>query len=123
MKKIIALILLLSLSVFALASCKKEDTTTLSVGFLTGPTGLGMAKLINDNGGVAGNDKYTFKNYADNVNLALSDISAGNVDLVCVPTNNVAAYIIPMGSFSGTERFDELLNLLKGINKEIKYYK
>ena len=42
---------------------------------------------------------------------------------VYIYTNNVGAYIIPMGSFSGTERFDEFLNLLKGINKEIKYYK
>ena len=118
MKKIISAILLLTLLVFSFASCKKEDPITndpedpiineeqdpgenkqeetlkkLRVGYLAGPTGLGMAKLVSDNGGINGNsEKYSFKNYANNVAQAQADLTAGNIDLVCVPTNNIAAY-------------------------------
>lgn len=94
MKKIISAILLITLTIFAFASCKKsEPTTKLRVGYLAGPTGLGMAKLVNDNGGVNGtSEKYSFKNYANNAAQAQADLTAGNIDLVCVPTNNIAAY-------------------------------
>ena len=93
MKKLIALLLLVSSFVLCFAACAPEDDTKLRVGYLTGPTGLGMAKLISDNGGIDGtSEKYSFKNYADNAVLAQSDLTEGNIDLICVPTNNIAAY-------------------------------
>ena len=50
MKKILALTLALVLligTVFTLASCGKDkDETQLRIGFMNGPTGLGMAELI-----------------------------------------------------------------------------
>ena len=93
MKKLIALLLLLSTLAFCFTACGEQNTTKLRVGYLTGPTGIGMAKLIQDNGGVDGaSEKYSFKNYADNAVLAQSDLTAGNIDLICVPTNNIAQY-------------------------------
>ena len=64
MKKLIALLILLSVCILPLASCGEPDNTKMRVGFLAGPTGMGMAKLIHDNGGVdTGNDKYEFEGF------------------------------------------------------------
>ena len=75
MKKIIATLLLLTMSLLCLASCNlisskqpgnSDDTTKLRIGYMAGPTGMGMAKLISENGGLEnGNDKYSFTKYAD----------------------------------------------------------
>lgn len=93
MKKLIAILLFLALSVFGLVSCDTNDTAQLHVGYLTGPTGVGMAKLIHDNGGYeSGNEKYVFKNYANDSTKAQADLTAGNIDIICVPTNNIASY-------------------------------
>ena len=93
MKKIISLILTVILTIGILSSCNApEEKTKLKVGYMTGPTGMGMAKLINDNGGVDGNDKYTFNNYVNNTQNAMADLVAGNVDIVSVPTNLAANF-------------------------------
>ena len=95
MKKLISLLLIISLSVFALFSCGNDDTkdeaTSIRVGYMSGPTGMGMAKLINDNGGTAGNETYSFKQY-DNTTLAKADLLVGNIDVICLPTNEAAVY-------------------------------
>ena len=36
------------------------DDTVIKIGYMQGPTGMGMAKLIHDNGGIQGNEKYQF---------------------------------------------------------------
>lgn len=91
MKKIIALLLILVFSSSMLFSCKEEETTKIKVGYLSGPTGMGMAKLIHDNGGVDGNDKYEFISYTDS-SLAKADLTKGAVDIICLPTNEALAY-------------------------------
>ena len=94
MKKIIAILLLLSLSLLALASCGggETDKTQIRVGYLQGPTGMGMAKLIYDNGGAeTGNEKYTFKKYTDSTS-ALKDLTKGEIDVICAPTTDVLTY-------------------------------
>jgi NitT/TauT family transport system substrate-binding protein len=95
MKKIISLLLLLTLSVLTLFSCSNEEpvdeATSIRVGYMSGPTGMGMAKLINDNGGKNGNDTYSFKQY-DNTSLAKADLLVGNIDVICLPTNEAAVY-------------------------------
>ena len=53
---------------------------------------MGMAKLIKDNGGESGNDKYSFINYQNDTEKAKADLSLGNVDIICVPTNEAAVY-------------------------------
>ncbi len=94
MKKILSAILLISILALSLLSCAKEpDNTKIRVGYMSGPTGIGMAKLIHDNGGAAdGNEKYSFTNYANNTTQAQADLTAGKIDMICVPTNNIAAY-------------------------------
>jgi len=94
MKKLISLLLLLSLSLLCLFSCgdaPADEATSIRVGYMSGPTGMGMAKLIHDNGGVQGNDTYSFKQY-DNTALAKADLLAGNIDVICLPTNEAAVY-------------------------------
>ena len=100
MKKIIALILA-TIMLMSLVGCdylKNNDDTTppeqvkIRIGYMAGPTGMGMAKLIHDNGGLdSGNEKYSFTKYAD-TNAAKADLAAGNIDIICLPTNEAAMY-------------------------------
>ena len=97
MKKLLSLILILSLIVLSTVSCdllakyleKDTETTPIKIAYMTGPTGMGIAKLIHDNGGVEGNDKYQFIKYTD-ASLATADLNAGKVDMACIPTNTAA---------------------------------
>ena len=89
MKKIIALILaILALFTFASCSIAEPDNYQLKIGYLNGPTGMGMAKLIADNGGVDGNEKYTFE--ASTAELVGAAVTSGKYDIACVPTNMAA---------------------------------
>ena len=100
MKKIVALILA-TIMLMSLVGCdylKNNDDTTppeqvkIRIGYMAGPTGMGMAKLIHDNGGLDnGNEKYSFTKYAD-TNAAKTDLAAGKIDLICLPTNEAAMY-------------------------------
>lgn len=95
MKKTISLLLTLvmcAMLLFSLASCTPSDNYQLKIGYLNGPTGMGMAKLINDNGGIDGNDKYTFSaTTAELVGAAVSKGgSSGGFDIACMPTNLAA---------------------------------
>ena len=102
MKKIISLIITLALTLGILASCtngngsqggENTDTPTkIRIGYMAGPTGMGMAKLVADNGGLEnGNDKYSFTKYADTA-AAKADLAAGKIDVICLPTNEAAVY-------------------------------
>ncbi len=103
MKKIIAIFLcavLLSLNLtacFAFGNNKNngngDESGKIRIGYLSGPTGMGMAKLIIDNNGLeGGNEKYEFTNFADNIENAMIALTKGEVDVICMPTNNAAAY-------------------------------
>lgn len=89
MKKIIALLLTLILSLGMLASCGDKDDTQLKIGFMNGPTGLGMAELIVTNGGLDGNESYAFSKF-ENTNDAVAALIGGKLDVVCLPTNEAA---------------------------------
>lgn len=95
MKKLIALLLLLTSFTLSFASCdrlfgKESKDTIIRIAYMNGPTGMGMAKLIYDNGGVQGNEKYEFIKYSDAA-LATADLVAGNIDMACIPTNTAAS--------------------------------
>ena len=98
MKKLISLLLLLSLClVFAgcanpLASttaptttAPSSDSVSIRVGYLSGSTGLGMAKLISDSRADAGSTM-TFQPYEKPVEIMVA-IAAGSIDFACLPTN------------------------------------
>ena len=99
MKKIIALILA-TIMLMSLVGCdyfKTNDDTTppekvkIRIGYMAGPTGMGMAKLVSDNGGLEnGNEKYKFTKYADTA-AAKADLAAGKIDLTGhkVPRANI----------------------------------
>ncbi len=89
MKKIIALLLTLVITVFALASCNKPDNelATIKIGVMNGPTGMGMAKLINDNGKES--EKYVFSSFSSPTD-ATASLANGELDMLCVPTNLAA---------------------------------
>ena len=96
MKKLIALLLLITLA-FSAVSCAKQpengdetDSTPIRIGYMQGPTGMGMAKLIHDNGGISGNEKYKFEKFGD-VKEATAALLSGKIDMACLPTNNAAA--------------------------------
>lgn len=103
MKKLLSLLLITVFAFGLLTSCfpsnKNEGTSDSSperklirVGYLTGPTGMGMAKLIMDNNGLdGGNEKYSFTKYAD-TQAAKTDLAAGKIDVICLPTNEAATY-------------------------------
>lgn len=93
MKRTISILLLITVLAISLFSCAPTQTDDiLDVGYLKGPTGMGMAKLIDDNGGTEGNAKYTFSNYANNSQGALTDLIDGKIDVACVPTNLAANF-------------------------------
>ena len=96
MKKIIALLLLLTTLTFVFTACGEPDNTQIRVGYITGPTGMGMAKLIDDNGGTDGNEKYSFTRYTAPTEAAAA-LASGKVDLICIDTNGAADYFNQYG--------------------------
>lgn len=129
MKKIFALILVAILLTGILSSCFPTDTppiptpdekVQIRIGYMAGPTGMGMAKLIHDNGGIKGNDKYTFKKYAD-TNAAKQDLAAGNIDVICLPTNEAALYVEKVDSTAQVLAINCLNSLYMLMNKNTRY--
>lgn len=103
MKKLLAFLLTLTL-VFALVGCSDTNTTStpnvstdseaytavdMSVAYMTGPTGIGMAKLNADS-----DAKLTANNYTFTVATAATDITGkflkGEINIASVPTNVAA---------------------------------
>ena len=104
MKKILAILLSFVL-IFSLAACSEEETVStpetntesseqytpvdMSVACMTGPTGIGMAKLMADS-----EAKTTANNYTFTVTSDASDITAkfikGEINIASVPTNVAA---------------------------------
>ena len=96
MKKLIALFLIIAALSLSFASCQildmfkdDEEPSVIKVAYMNGPTGMGIAKLIHDNGGTNGNEKYQFVKY-DDATLATADLIAGKIDMACLPTNTAA---------------------------------
>ena len=94
MKRILATLILISICILSFASCgsTSDDKTAIRVGYMAGPTGMGMAKLIHDNGGAeSGNEKYTFEKFTD-TKQATAALTAGKIDVICLPTNEAVTY-------------------------------
>lgn len=88
MKKLISLLLLFAMTALALTSCfPPSDSTVINIGVMSGPTGMGMAKLMADNKDSA--EKYTFEVYSA-PQTATADLISGDLDMLCLPTNTAA---------------------------------
>jgi len=88
MKKTILIILALVLMITTLSmfSCSKDEPVDVRVFALKGPTGMGMAQLMEENElGKAGNN-YTFT-IASSPDEVSAEIIKGNYDIAAVPTN------------------------------------
>lgn len=89
MKKILALLLLLSLALTVFVSCKpQDDGAKITVGTLAGPTGMGMAKLIADT--PKDSTLYDFRDPYSDPMKAVADLTAKKLDMLCLPTNTAA---------------------------------
>ena len=83
MKKLLALLLTLCLTLPMLVACA-EETAPVNVYALMGPTGIGMVKLMNDNDGT-----YSF-NLVGAPDEVVAAIASGSADIAAVPTNLAA---------------------------------
>lgn len=87
MKRIVSLVLaaLMIAAAFALVGCNKADNTNLRIAALKGPTGMGIAPLMN---------KETYANYditiGSDPSAVTSSFIAGEYDIACVPVNVAA---------------------------------
>ena len=88
MKKVISLVLslVLALTTLTLLSCGKEEPVDVRVFALKGPTGMGMAQLMEENelGNAKNNYTFTIASSPDEVS---AEIIKGNYDIAAVPTN------------------------------------
>ena len=89
MKKIIALLLSVMFVLLCFTACKPtdEDYEKINIGVMSGPTGMGMAKLMSDY--KEENDKYAFKVFSAPTD-ATAELASGTLDMLCVPTNLAA---------------------------------
>lgn len=91
MKRTLSILLSLILPVSAVllfSSCSRVDNEKVRVGTLSGPTGMGMAGLICDT--PEGSELYSFEVYTAPTS-EISDLAAGRLDMICLPTNTAAA--------------------------------
>lgn len=88
MKKLLSLLVVIILSMTTLLGCQNkkttiEDTTTIKVAALKGPTAMGMVKMMDD--------AKTTKNYEFQIKAAIDEITPllvkGDVDIAAVPAN------------------------------------
>ncbi len=91
MKKLLALVLALCM-LFAIVSCGKEDAAddvTIRVTTLKGPTGMGMAKLMEDDATSTSENDYEF-NIAASPDEAKNALISGTADIAALPVNLAA---------------------------------
>ncbi len=87
--KLISLILAMSTLLFVCAGCslkKDGDKYSLTVGTIKGPTGMGMAKIINDN---EADNKYEISLFSDATEIS-SKLLGKQLDVAAVPVNLAA---------------------------------
>ena len=88
MKKITALLLCTALSLSLLAGCgSREEATTIRVGAMSGPTAMGMVKLMSDSESGNTENTYEFSDLATEASALVTPIASGELDIACVPSN------------------------------------
>lgn len=133
MKKILALLLTLTLTLTFFVSCSlfEKDDVKIKIGVMNGPTGMGIAKVINDYG--MDSEKYEFKIFSS-PEIATAAFLNGEIDFACVPTNVAAnlankksdflsvAAINTLGSLYVIAREGVEINSVADLNGKTIYY-
>lgn len=105
MKKLLALLLIVA-TVFTFAACTagytdkgdndkedqntgKDDDVTVKVAVLSGPTGMGIVKMIADNKDGKTDNKYVIDIFADPTEV-IAKVKLGEYDIAALPTNVAA---------------------------------
>lgn len=92
MKKLITYLLALCMLLCALSGCESkpeepaEEATTIKIGALTGPTAMGLVKLMDDSDNGNSVNKYEFKLQSE-ATAFVPALTKGEIDIAAVPAN------------------------------------
>ncbi len=91
MKKRMTAWLMTIVLVLGMCACseKKADSAEMNLAVMTGPTAIGMVKIMSDMEAGAANNKYNFSVYGTGDEIA-AELLKGNLDAACVPCNLAA---------------------------------
>jgi hypothetical protein len=105
MKKLVSLLITLVIVIGALSSCFAPEAK-INIGVMSGPTGMGMSKLMADT--PDDSDKYGFKIYADPT-IGVADLQAGTLDMLSASSSK---------DMSKEEKIEASQKLLNSITPE-----
>ena len=100
MKKLLA-VMLSVIMVFSFAACagksannegesQTEETTTIRIGALAGPTAMGLVKLRKDSENGNTKNTYAFEDFATDASAFVTPLATGEIDIAAVPSNLAA---------------------------------
>ena len=101
MKKLLA-VMLSVVMVFSFAACagktvdnngsegQTEETTTIRIGAMAGPTAMGMVKLRKDSENGNTKNAYAFEDFATDASAFVTPLASGEIDIAAVPSNLAA---------------------------------
>ena len=101
MKKLLA-VMLSVIMVFSFAACagktvdnngsegQTEETTTIRIGAMAGPTAMGMVKLRKDSEDGNTKNTYAFEDFATDASAFVTPLASGEIDIAAVPSNLAA---------------------------------
>ena len=100
MKKLLA-VMLSVIMVFSFAACagksannegesQIEETTTIRIGAMAGPTAMGMVKLRKDSENGNTKNTYAFEDFATDASAFVTPLATGEIDIAAVPSNLAA---------------------------------
>lgn len=100
MKKLLA-VMLSVIMVFSFAACagksannegerQTEETKTIRIGAMAGPTAMGMVKLRKDSENGNTKNTYAFEDFATDASAFVTPLATGEIDIAAVPSNLAA---------------------------------
>ena len=92
MKRVLSFIISMAMIMCLLTGCggKKEEPTVIRVGAMSGPTAMGMVKLMKDAEEGKTSNEYSFAELATDASAFVPAIATGELDIAAVPSNLAA---------------------------------